>query len=104
MDDGLVCPVGILAPTPKKEVSPERQRAVFGDREIGRVEAVVRVQIEHAGTRHDEVAVFLDNHCVRLQTPSEGLDHVEVEPKAIGVGHQFSLADNGVEREVKRQS
>ena len=87
MDDGLVCPVRFPATAPKKEVSSKWKRTMFGDSQIGRIDPVMRIQVEYPATRHDQAAVFLNNHRVRLQSSSKGPDHVEVQSKAIGVGH-----------------
>ena len=87
VDDGLVGPVRHLTPAPKQEVSPKRKGTVLCYRQIGRIDPIMRIQIEYPATRHDQVAVFLNNHRIRLQSSSKGLDDVEVQSKAIGVGH-----------------
>jgi len=87
VDDGLVCPVRFLTPAPMKEVSSQRKRPMVCYRQIGYIDPIMRIQIKYPATRHDQVAVFLNNHRVRLQSSSKGLDHVEVQSKAIGIGH-----------------
>jgi hypothetical protein len=88
----LVGPVRLVAPASQQEVSTQWERPMFGDRQIGRVESVIRVEVEHRAARHDEIAVFLNNHRVRLQATTESLEHVEVKSQATGIGHQISLA------------
>ena len=87
VDNGLICPVRLFTAAPKQEVPTKGQRTMLCNGQIGRVKPVLRVQIENPATRHDQVTVFLNNHRVRLQSSSKGLDYVEVQSKAIGVGH-----------------
>ena len=70
---------GYVAELPVFDVHEHHMPDILGNCEIGRVESVVGVDIEHPSTSHDEIAVFLNNHRIRLQTTAEGLDHVEVE-------------------------
>lgn len=87
VNDGLVCPVRFTTPAPEKEVPSQWKWTMFGNGQVRRIDTVVRIQIEYPATRHDQVAVFLNNHRVRFQTAPESLDQVEVESKDIGVGH-----------------
>ena len=84
--------LGLAAGRQLENLRP-RGRRLRHQRLVGGVEAVPAVQVEDAHAAHHQIAVFLDNRRVRLQTTPERLDHVEVESEAIGVGHQISLPD-----------